>query len=195
MSYENTVPTDCIYSYHNASTNLATFTTEDNLMKTYPPAILRAGTWLNAQATGKNLRVRASGQLGSTGTPTFTWTVRLITGTTVWSAGGVPLGSTAALTTQTTVTLAYWFMDLQIGLRTLGIGGASTVVTTGTIYSPFGLATATNGGGTIPASNVAPTTATVDNSVQYLLWISAACGTSNAANLINMQSLVVTADN
>jgi hypothetical protein len=42
MSYENDVPTDCFYSYFAQSTQLNTFTTEDNLMKTYPPVMLRA---------------------------------------------------------------------------------------------------------------------------------------------------------
>jgi hypothetical protein len=192
MSYENAVPTDCIYAYHNASTNLATFTTEDNLQKTYPPVILRAGTWLNAQATGKNLRIRAAGQLGTTSAPTFTWSIRLLTSTT-WSAGGVLLGSTAATTAGTTVTLAGWFLDAQIGLRTLGIGGASTVVTTGEVRGPLALASPF--AASIPASNTSPAVATVDNSTQYYLFISAACGSSNSLNLINMQSRVVTADN
>lgn len=192
MSYENAIPTDCLYSYHNPSTNLATFTTEDNLQKTYPPVLIRAGYFLNAQATGKSLRVKACGQLGTTGAPTFTWTARLLTSTT-WSAGGIALGSTAALTAGTTQTLAPYFLDLEIGLRTLAIGGASTVVTMGEVRSPLGLASPF--AGSIPANNTAVSVATLDNSVQYYLFLSAACGTSNALNLINLQSLKVYGDN
>lgn len=192
MSWENGIPTDCLFSYHNASTNLATFTTEDNLQKTYPPVILRAGTFLNASATGKTLKIKAAGQLGTTSAPTFTWSIRLLTSTT-WSAGGILLGSTSALTAGSSQTLAPWFLEAEIGLRTLSIGGASTVVTMGEVRSPLGLASPF--AGTIPANNTSVTATTVDNSVQYYLFISAACGTSNASNLINLQQLKVWADN
>jgi len=187
--------TECLYSYANASTNLATFTTEDNLQKTYPPVQLVLPLLLkDVGDTGKSFKVKATGQLGSTATPTFQWSARLLTSTT-WSAGGILLGTSAALTTQTTVTLGYWFLDLDIIVRTLSIGAASTVVSVGSIYSPFGLATATNGGGTIPASNVAPTVATVDNSLTYYLFLSAACSASSGSNLINTQQLKLYCEN
>lgn len=191
MSYENAIPTDCIYSYHNASTNLATFTTEDNLQKTYPPVLIRAGYFLNAQATGKSLHVKACGQLGTTSNPTFTWSIRLLTSTT-WSAGPILLGATAATTAGTTVTLAPWFLDVEIGLRTLSIGGASTLVTMGEVRGISALAA---GAQTIPAAGTSPSVATFDNSVQYYLFISAACSASNGLNLINLQQLKVYGDN
>jgi hypothetical protein len=192
MSYENDVPTDCFYSYFSQSTALATFTTEDNLQKTFPPVLIRAGYILNLQDTGKSLRVKATGRLGTTGSPTFTWSMRLLTSTT-WSAGGILLGSTAALTAGTTQTLAPWFLDVEIGLKTLSIGGASTLRTMGEVRSPLGLASPFSG--SIPANNTSPDVATFDNSVQYYLFISAACGTSNAANLIQTESLKVYGDN
>jgi hypothetical protein len=192
MSWENGIPTDCPYSYHNASTNLATFTTEDNLQKTYPPVLLRAGLILNAQATGKSLRVKGMGQLGTTASPTYQWSLRLLTSTT-WSAGGILLGTTAALTAGATVTLAPWFIDAEIGVRTIGIGATTTLVTSGEIRSPLGLATPF--AGTIPASGVSPAVATFDNSVPYYLFLSAACSASNSLNLINLQQLKVYVDN
>jgi hypothetical protein len=192
MSYENDVPTDCFYSYFNQSTQLNTFTTEDNLMKTYPPVLIRAGYMLNIQDTGKSLRIKATGRLGTTSAPTFTWTIRLLTSTT-WSAGGITLGATSALTAGTTQTLAPWYLDVEVGLKTLSIGGASTLRTMGEVRSPLGLASPF--AGTIPANNTTPDATTFDNSVQYYLFISAACGTSNAANLIQMESLKVYGDN
>lgn len=183
---------ECLYSIGQASTNLATFTTEDNLQKTYPPIIIPAGFFFNQQATGKALRVKAAGQLGTTSAPTFQWSLRLLTSTT-WSAGGILLGTSAALTAGTTQTLAPWFLDLEIVMRSLGIGGASTVVTMGEVRSPLGLATPF--AGSIPGNNVSPAVATIDNSQQYFLFLSAACGTSNAANLINLQTMKVFAEN
>lgn len=192
MSFYTGTQAELLYSNANASTNLATFTTEDNLQKTYPPVIIPAGFFLNQSATGKSIKVKASGQIGTTSAPTFTWSVRLLTSTT-WSAGGILLGASAALTAGTTQTLAPWFMDLDIVLRTLSIGGGSTVVTTGEIRGPLALATPF--AGTIPANNTSPAVATVDNSATYYLFLSAACGTSNAANLINLQSLKVYGEN
>lgn len=192
MSYENDVPTDCWYSYFAQSTQLNTFTSEDNLQKTYPPAMIRAGYILNLQDTGKSLRVKACGRLGTTSAPTFTWSLRLLTSTT-WSAGGILLGSTAALTAGTSVTLAPWYLDVEIGLKTLSIGGASTLRTMGEVRSPLGLASPF--GGTIPASNTSMEVSTFDNSVQYYLFLSAACGTNSGSNLIQTEMLKVYGDN
>lgn len=192
MSYENDVPTDCFYTNFNQSTQLNTFTAEDNLQKTYPPVVLRAGFILNLQDTGKSLRVKAVGRLGTTGTPTFTLSARLLTSTT-WSAGGILLGSTAALTAGTGVTLAPFFVDLEIGLKSLGIGATSTLRTMGEVRSPLGLASPFSG--TIPASNVSPDATTFDNSLQYYFFLSAACSASAAANLIQLETLKVYGDN
>ena len=192
MSFITGTQNEVLYSYASASTNLATFTAEDNLQKTFPPVIIPAGFFLNAGATGKTLKIKAAGQLGTTSAPTFTWSIRLLTSTT-WSAAGILLGSSAALTAGTTQTLAPWFLDVDVTLRTLSIGGASTVVTMGQVSGPLALATPF--AGTIPANNTTVTATTVDNSVQYYLFLSAACGTSNAANLINLQSLKVYGEN
>ena len=192
MSFYTGTQAELLYANANASTNLATFTTEDNLQKTYPPVMIPAGFFFNQSATGKSLRIKACGQLGTTSAPTFQWTIRLLTSTT-WSAGGIVLGATAALTAGTTQTLAPWFLDAEVSLRTLSIGGASTVVTMGEVRGPLALATPF--AGTIPANNTTPALATLDNSTTYYLFISLACGTSNAANLANMQMLKVYGEN
>lgn len=192
MSFLTGTQSELIYSAVASSTQLNTFTAEDNLQKTLPPPIIPAGFFINNSATGKSIRVKASGRLGTTSAPTFTWTLRLLT-TTTWSAGGIVLGTTAALTAGTTQTLAPWFLDTEITLRTLATGAASTVVTQGEIRSPLGLASPF--AGTIPANNTNPTIATLDNSVTYYLFLSAACGTSAAANLIQLDMLKVYGEN
>lgn len=42
MSFITGTQNEVLYSYANASTNLATFTAEDNLQKTFPPVIIPA---------------------------------------------------------------------------------------------------------------------------------------------------------
>ncbi|SRR5712691_113406 len=193
MSFQTGTQTELLYSSVAAGTQLNTFTTEDNLQKTLAAVKIPAGFFFNPQgAAGKSLTIRARGRLGTTGAPTFTWSARLLTSTT-WSAGGVLLGSTAALTAGTTQTLAPWTLDMDVTLRTLSIGAASTIVSMGEVRSPLGLASPFVG--TIPANNTAPINATLDDSLTYYLFISAACGTSTAANLIDLQTLKVFGDN
>jgi hypothetical protein len=175
---------EILYSYFGASTNLATFTTEDNLLKTYPvvavPSLRQLLTSTGNRAS--TLKVKARGQVGTTGTPTFTFTLRLITSET-WSAGGIVLGTSGAVPAASGVTLAPWELDADIGLVTLPAQATNaTVKTMGTISGAAFSAT-----GSIPANNVSPNLSTVDLSAQYYLWLSAACSASSSSNLINCQ--------
>jgi hypothetical protein len=192
MSFLTGTSMELLYSSIATGTQLNTFTTEDNLQKTLPPVIIPAGFFYNMAATGKSLKLRAMGRLGTTGSPTFTWTARLLTSTT-WSAAGIVLGTTGAVTAGATKTLAPWFMDLDITCRALGIGAASTLAAMGMIEGPSALASPF--AFTIPADNTAFTVATLDNSLTYYLFLSAACGTSNAANLIQLEMLKVYGEN
>jgi len=192
MSFLTGTSAEVLYSSIATGTQLNTFTTEDNLMKTLPYCIIPAGFFYNTQgATGKCLRVKACGRLGTTSAPTFTWSARLLTSTT-WSAAGIGFSS-AALTAGTTVTLAPWYLDLEIIMRTLANGAASTLAVMGEVRSPLGLASPF--AGTIPASNTAFTATTYDHSVTNYLFLSAACGTSNAANLIQLEMMKVYGEN
>lgn len=192
MSFLTGSQNEVLYASIATGTQLNTFTTEDNLQKTLPPVIIPAGFFLNLASQGKSLRIKAMGRLGTTSAPTFTWSVRLLTSTT-WSAGGILLGSSAALTAGTTQTLAPWFLDGEFTLRTLSIGGASTGAFMAEIRSPLGLASPF--AGTIPANNTAFTVTTIDNSSTYFLFLSVACGTSNASNLIQLEMLKVYGEN
>lgn len=183
--------TELLYTSVTNGTQLNTFTTEDNLQKTLPPVIIPAGFFMNVKDEGKRIRVQARGRLGTTSSPTFTWSLRLLT-TTTWSAAGIGF-STAALTAGTTQTLAPWELEAEIVMRAMSIGAASTIMVMGKVSSPLGLASPF--AGTIPGNNTAFTAATYDNSVTNYLFLSAACGTSNAANLIQLESLAVYGEN
>jgi len=184
--------TELIYSQGNVATQLNTFTTEDNLQKTWPPIILPAGFFYNLAAAGKALKLKAAGRLGTTGSPTFTWTVRLLTSIT-WSAAGIVLGTTGAVAAGATKTLSPWFLDLDLILTALGIAGASSVKTMGILEGPSSLASPF--GFTIPADNTTPIISTLDNSLTYYMFLSVACGTSNALNLIQLEMLKLYGEN
>lgn len=192
MSFQTGTQSEVLFTSVGASTNLATFTTEDNLQKTLAPIIIPAGFFYNNQAVGKALKMKYAGQLGTTGSPTFTFTVRLLTSTT-WSAGGIVLGATGAITGGATVTLAPWFLEMDIIMRNVNLGATSVVASMGEVRGPTAFATPF--GGSIPANNVSPQISTLDNSVTYYLFLSCACGTSNALNLINTQMIKVYGEN
>jgi hypothetical protein len=194
VSFTSGTQVECLYAFAGAATQLATFTTEDNLQKTYPVCPLPGALFRNVGQYSSAFKIKAGGQMGfTTGAPTFLWSIRLITGTT-WSAGGVLLGATAALATgASAVVTTPWFLEADITLRTLGIGAtASAAVTMGEVRAPAALATPFTA--TIPSLAVAPT-ATLDNTAAYNLFLSCACGTSNSLNLINLQYLKVYGEN
>lgn len=171
-------------------TQLNTFTTEASLMGALKHSIIPAG-YLNQ--VERSLRVRAIGRLGSTGTPTFTFSVRLINSTTFSAGGGLGVSS-AAITAGSGVTLAPWFLDMDIIVRSVGAGGGSntTLAFFGTVEaqtafaSPFFYS--------MPAANTA-FTGTIDSSATQYLYVSVACGTSNAANLCQLEMLKVHSEN
>jgi len=186
MSFITGTQAEVLAASTQPGTNLATFTTEDSLQKTLAPIIIPAGFFFNAQSAGKTLKVKASGLLGSTATPTFTWSARLLTSTS-WTAGGILLGSSPALTTGSGVTLAPWFLELDIVMRNPNPGATSVICAQGEVRSAAGLASPF--GGSIPPANTSPQISTFDNSLTYYLFLSAACSASNAANLINLQMI------
>lgn len=193
MSFITGTSCEVLYSSVATGTQLNTFTTEDNLMKTLPVCAIPAGFFFSPQgATGKTLKVRAWGRLGTTGTPTFTWSVRLLTSST-WSAGGVGF-STALITCGSGVTLAPWELEIDLVLRTLSTPAASTLAVMGFLRGGTSLAA---GGGlySLPGANTAFTSTSFDTTVTQYLFLSAACGTSNALNLIQLEAAKVYGEN
>jgi hypothetical protein len=192
MSFLTGTSAELLFSSVATGTQLATFTTEDNLQKTLPYVIIPAGYFYNHGATGKSLRVKACGRLGTTGTPTFTFSARLLTSST-WSAAGIGF-STAAITAGSGVTLAPWFLDLEITMRALGTGAASTIACMGEVRA--GTAFAAGGGiYSIPNANTAFTSTSFDASVTNYFFLSAACGTSSGSNLIQLEMMKVFGEN
>lgn len=194
MSFITGTSAEVLFASIATGTQLNTFTTEDSLMKTLPHVIIPAGFFNPANGgTGKSLRVRAMGRLGTTGTPTFTFSLRLLTSTT-WSAGGI-VWSSAAITCGSGVTLAPWELDFELTCRAVGAGGASNTTVAGIGFVRGGTSFAAGGGlYSIPAANTSFALTLDSSSVQYL-YLSAACGTSNAANLIQLEMLKVFGEN
>lgn len=192
--YTMTQP-EVLYSFSAAGTALNTFTTEASLMGNYPIPQIPATFWDKIGNLSSCAHIQAFGQAGAAAasTPTFTLSLRLLSSATSWSAGGLLLGSTTALATVSGVTGGWWQMDIDVILRSIAAGAAtSSVATVGTLSG-----SAFTGTGTMPAANVSAVNSTLDNTgaTSYYLWLSAACGTSNASNTISLQGLKVYLEN
>lgn len=191
-NYQGGVGPEVFYSEAIAGTALATFTTEASLMGAYPIPQIPATFFKALGQVSSTMKIRAYGNAGDTTTaPTFTLSARLLTSSTSWSAGGLLLGSTPAITmTGTSVTNGWWQLDADVILTAIAAGAATSSLTTiGTVSGVLS--------GMMPAANVSAVNATFDNTgaTQYYLWLSAACGTSNAANKIQLQMLKVYLEN
>lgn len=190
--YTMTQP-ELYYSYSAAGTALATFTTEASLMGGFIIPQIPATFFNKLGELSSAVKIRAYGQLGSTTTgPTFTWSLRLLSSATTWSAAGVLLGSSNAATVGASLTGCYWQMDVDAILRTIAAGAATSSLSTSGTVSARGQTQAF-----IPNDNVSSVVSTLDNTgaTQYYLWLSAACGTSNAANTISLQGLKIYLEN
>lgn len=191
-SYQGTMP-ELYYSFSAAGTALATFTAEASLMGGYPiPQI--PGTFFNKLGElSSSMKIKARLNVGTTATPTFTLSARLLSSPTSWTAGGILLGATAAVTAASGVTNAWADLDIDVILRSITAGAAtSSVGAYGTLSG-----SAFPNAGSMPANNVSAVSSALDNTglTQYFLWLSAACGTSNAANSISLQTLKIYLEN
>jgi hypothetical protein len=171
-----------------AGTQLATFTTEASLMGGIVLPKIPAGYFLNNQSTGRTLRFKAYGKMGSTTTgPNFTITPRLFTHGTAFSAGGgVLLGTFAVVQMAASQTLAPWDLELDMWMDNPNEGATTNMSVFGKITSPKGFVSPF--AATLPDNNVTTNLVTTfDAWATYDLHVGVACNTSNAANLINLQ--------
>lgn len=192
MSYQSGTFSDLIYASTAAGTAKASFTSEVAINDTagMGSVALLLPEFFNPNPNsgiGKAIRVVARGILSSTGTPTYTFSLRL--GAQASTSAAIVLGS-AALTTGSGVTNQIFEFEGDVVLTAIGAAGAnSTVRGTGIITSP-GLASpfmyALYGGAASPG-----TVATVDHSIANYFNFNVACSASAAGNTITLQQLLV----
>jgi hypothetical protein len=187
---------ELFYSSAVQSTALATFTTEDNLMKGMPlcklPDLGQALTRLGDETSSWKFRALGVAGAASATTPTFTFTLRAIA-STAWSAAGVTLGVSNACATVSGVTNGIWQLDIDLWLRTLPIPGTATM--TVVAGGPVSGNAFSAGNNAMPVANTSPAVTTLDVTQQYYLYLSAACSASNAANTISTHGVKLYCEN
>lgn len=192
MSFITGTNVELIYGSTTAGTAKASFTSEVAINDTTGMGVqchLPPDFWLpSPTAVGKGIKVVARGILSSTGTPTYTFTIR--GGGAGSTTAAILLGS-AALTTGSGVSNQPWQLEGDVLLVSQGAAGAnSTMRGTGMIVSP-GLASPFMYGVGAGASLTTPTVATFDASITNFVNVNITCSASSASNTITLQELLV----
>lgn len=191
MSFLTGTNMELIYASTAAATAKASFTTEVQINDTAGMGVqahLPPDFWLpNPNSVGRGIKVIARGILSSTGTPTYTFSLRA--GAAGSTTAAILLGS-AALTTGSGVTNQAFEFQGDIILTTMGAAGANSTIrgigllASGGLASPFSYPL--YGGGASPG-----TAATLDTSITNYLNFNVACSASSASNTITLQQLLV----
>lgn len=168
-------------------TQLSDFTAEATLLagstiQCVVPSLIFDGVG----ATQKRLRYEAWGYIQTTGTPTYTFYVRLGT-TAANDITGTIIGQSAAITTTSGVSEgSVWHLSLDIVASTLGQGSNGlTLASMGWINGPFA---AGNSGMGISSPTTTWTAASWNSLLTYYISLSAACGAASVSNKIKLMS-------
>lgn len=185
---------ECVYSNRTDFTAYASSAVEGSLLSgggnTQP--VFPAFSLTGKDAFGKLIVVKASGVLGTTGTPTYTWQVRL--GTTQGSSflSGTSVGVSAAITTASGVTNKYWELELRLVVNTPGMGtGNCTLSGAGYIESPGGFASPFTYALEPTTPDTATWTSTVDGGLAQYLNLSVTSSASSSSNAVTCKQLLV----
>lgn len=183
--------TELIYSSTAAGTAKSAFTTEVQINDTTGMGVqaeLPPNFWIPSNTSvGKTIRIVARGILSSTGTPTYTFTVR--GGAAAAITGGILLGS-STITTGSGVTNQIWEFEGDISMKTMGAAGANSTLTGTGLVTGAGFASPfiypIYGGGATPG-----TVSTFDTSITNYINFNVACSANSASNTITLQHLLV----
>lgn len=174
-------------------TALASFTSEASLLAGPKKQPTFAGQfWGLAGSNGTAIRIRCWGVLGTTGTPTYTWTVRSNTTQGDSNLAGTKLLESAAITTSSGVSTKIWVIEAIVSCNTYGQGtGNCTLNCAGTIRSPGGFASPFEYVMNPSSAESATHTTTIDGALTQYLNVSVTCSASSASNTVTCKGLVV----
>ena len=150
--------------------------------------VIRAADMAAHVALGKAWRLRVSGVLGSTGTPTFTFVVRLYTSNA--SIAGTVLAQSAAITAASGVSNQSWFLEAAFACRTQSTS-ASFSLLWAHVESGGGFASPYKYGMWPGGAASATWTASYSTVVDQYVSLSAACSASSGSNLLLVKGVTL----
>lgn len=191
MSFLTGTNTELIYASTSVGTAKASFTSEVQINDTAGMGVqahLPPDFWLpNQTQEGRGIRIVARGILSSTGTPTYTFTIRA---GTAGNTSSVILLGTAALTTISGAANNLFELEGDVFLTDIGAAGTnSSIQGVGSVFcgglaSPFQYAA--YGNAATPG-----TVATLDTSITNYINFNVACSASSSSNTITLQQLLI----
>jgi hypothetical protein len=183
------VGTELLYSsYTAATTSTPTASPGSSMIVGYAPIVVPAAYMGNTGNWSSSLLLKMGGLLTATATiPTWQFVLGANTATTTAPAFAAPTITVASTTTITpsAQTNAWWSLEVNIGLRAIALGAASTVAAWGfwecplAFASPFKLK--------IPNDGAYTPSATWDTTQAYVLWPALVLGAGTAGNTVTTQ--------
>lgn len=150
------------------------------------PAFLLDGN----QAWGKVIEIEAEGILGSTGTPTYTFQVRLGTTQGASDLTGTSVGVSAAITAGNGVSNKWWMLRMFLHVNTPGLGtGNCTLNCNGYVMSPTGFASPLIYPLLPTTPDTATWTATINAGLTQYINLSVTSSASSASNTLTCKAL------
>jgi len=181
--------TELLYSFYGAATTSTPTTSPgSSITLTYPAIVIPGGIMGSVGSRSSSLRLEIGGLMTATATIP-TWQFFLYLTTTNAFGTTLTLGSTGTFT-PTAQTSAPWTSSIRIGLRTLALGGASTVLAQGS-FTSIGFPTATFGIVPLPASGAITPLATWASDQQYFLWPALSLSAATAGNTVTTEYLTL----
>jgi hypothetical protein len=151
-----------------------------------------AGFFMNPSATRRVLSIIAKGVLTTTGTPTYTFQVRLSTTQGSSTLSGTSVAASAAITTASGVSNKYWELRLDLtcdipgqGTNHTTLSGSGYVFSGAGFASPFIYALSPSGG------DSATWTATVDGALTQYINVSVTPSAASSSNVLTLKQLLV----
>lgn len=141
-------------------------------------------------SAGRRLRLRCSGVLSTTGTPTIIFQVRSSTTVGSGTLSGASVGVSPTITTGSGVTNVKWDLELDITGKTIGQGTNNcTLSCQGKVYCPTGFASPFF----YPLQPTTPPsatwTATIDATLEQFLNVSITWGTPSSSNTLTCKDI------
>lgn len=177
-----------LYERNTDFAALSSFTSEASLLSGNSQPWLPRGS-LDFMQPNRRFRLSGRGVVSSTGTPTYTFKVRM--GTTQAGISDTVRGATAALTTGSGISNALWEFWLEFSLVTPGIGTGNSTITSGGQLLSSGFSTPVND--LTPTNGSATWTSTCDLSVDNYINVSVICSANSASNTITLKHLTLEA--
>ena len=176
--------TETLWSYAQAATTSVPAASAATITAGWPAITIPAGFFQKLGDKTSSARLRLEGALTATATvPTFALGLAATQVTPAAFSASTLLHAISSTNTPTAVTAAWIGMEWHIGLRTLGLGAASTLVTTGKCECP---SFAAPNFVAFPSANGAKTLATIDVMQPIYLWPYLTLGAATAGNTITL---------